>query len=104
MKKQILFTFVFLLAASVLAEDFVAPRQRKRRAPDSENPTVSNPVQGAIPQAIRTGRPLNLVNPFAPKIYGTGAAFVYHVPHDPFVPPPPQGKRATGFKLFSFEF
>lgn len=104
MKKQILFASVFLIAASAFAEDFVAPRQGRRRMQDSENVLPASPVQGAIPQALRTGRPWNAVNPFAPKSYGNGAAFVYHAANDPFVPPPAHGRRATGIKLFSFEF
>ncbi len=104
MKKPVLFAALLIIAGSAIAEDFVAPRQSRKRIPPSDESVQSNPVQGAIPQAVRTGRPLNLINPFAPKSYGTGVAFVSHLQADPFVQPGVQARRAVAFKLFAFEF
>lgn len=53
-------------------------------------------VAGVIPRAIRGGRPLQMLNPFAPAKYGTAEE---NVVLDPDVP-----GRANGIKLFSFTF
>jgi hypothetical protein len=59
--------------------------------------TLSQPaVSGVIPRAIRSGNPLEMLNPFAPAKYGTAEE---SVSFDPDVP-----GKADGIKLFSISF
>ena len=44
------------------------------------------PKEGAVQVAIRTGRPLQLINPAAPARYGTGQEHASHDPNDPGKP------------------
>lgn len=73
---------------------FVAPR-----APVS-NPTTIAPTPGAdgvVPRAIRSGNPLQMLNPFAPAEYGGGHDVVRHDDGDPYQNP-------RGIKLVAFTF
>ena len=54
------------------------------------------PTEGAIQEAVRTGRPLQMINPFAPVRYGSGHE---HASHDPQNPGKPKG-----IVLLSFSF
>jgi hypothetical protein len=53
-------------------------------------------VTGVIPRAIRSGNPLQMLNPFAPAKYGTAEE---NAVLDPDVP-----GRGDGIKLFSVSF
>jgi hypothetical protein len=53
-------------------------------------------VTGVIPRAIRSGNPLQMLNPFAPAKYGTAEE---ETVLDPDVP-----GRGDGIKLFSVSF
>jgi hypothetical protein len=44
------------------------------------------PKEGAVQVAIRTGRPLQLLNPLAPARYGTAEEHTSHEPKDPGKP------------------
>ena len=44
------------------------------------------PKEGAVQLAIRTGKPLQLINPLAPARYGTGEEHTSHEPKDPGKP------------------
>ena len=60
-------------------------------------PTEQKPeVTGVIPRAIRGGNPLQMLNPFAPAIYGSAAESTVL---DPDVP-----GQGDGIKLFSVSF
>ena len=52
-------------------------------------------VDGAIPRAIKSGQPLQMINPFAPKEYGDGYDNIT-VDKDK--------QKATGFSLFNLKF
>ena len=54
------------------------------------------PTEGAVQVAIRTGRPLQLLNPAAPARYGTAQEHVSHDPNDPGKP--------KGIVFFSWNF
>ncbi len=44
------------------------------------------PTEGAVQVAIRTGQPIQLINPAAPASYGDGNSRVSHDPKDPGKP------------------
>ena len=54
-------------------------------------------VDGAIARAVRSGQPLQMLNPLAPARYGDGSDMVSRVPDDP-------DQRPHGFRLLAFEF
>ena len=54
-------------------------------------------VDGSVVRAVRSGQPLQMVNPFAPASYGDGSDMVRHESDDP-------EQRPRGFKLLAFEF
>jgi hypothetical protein len=54
------------------------------------------PREGAVQVAIRTGRPLQLLNPLAPPRYGTAQEHTSHEPKDPGKP--------KGIVLFAWTF
>ena len=54
------------------------------------------PTEGSVQVAIRTGRPIQLINPAAPARYGTAQEHTSHDPKDPGKP--------KGFVLFAWSF
>ena len=54
-------------------------------------------IDGSVARATRSGNPLQMINPFAPKQYGDGTDVTRHEPDDPF-------QRPEGLKLFAVEF
>ena len=52
--------------------------------PPSAAPIV--PTEGAVQIALRTGQPIQLINPAAPAEYGNGNERVSHDPNDPGKP------------------
>ncbi len=68
----------------------VLPKPR----PPSAAPIV--PTEGAVQLAIRTGQPIQLINPAAPARFGNGQE---HVSHDPNNPGKPKG-----IVLFAWSF
>ena len=59
--------------------------------------TLSPRTDGVIPRAIRSGQPLQMINPFAPAAYGSGEENARHEPNDPYA-------RPQGLKLATVEF
>ncbi len=57
------------------------------------NPTIT--YGGAVGQALKTRRPLQLINPFAPASYGSAMG---NTSHDPLT------GQADGLKIFSIGF
>ena len=88
-----------LVTASALhAQDasFTAPngsKARARRAPVHLAPRTD----GVVPRAVRSGHPLQMVNPGAPVEYGDGQDMVRRETSDPY-------QRPQGIKLFVVEF
>ena len=62
---------------------------------------------GVIPRAMRSGNPLQLINPFAPAKYGNGSTMTSSATGQGSassrVPPGDDGRPET-FKIFSWEF
>lgn len=54
-------------------------------------------IDGSVTRAARSGNPLQMINPFAPKEYGDGTDVTRHEPDDAF-------QRPEGLKLFAVEF
>ena len=92
-----------LIAATVTpvvaAETFVAPetpkKQRQRPAP----PISKRDVDGVIPRAIRGGHPLQMLNPRAPRKYGTSQEAVSMDLTDFYHP-----EKWRGIKFFEIRF
>ena len=59
--------------------------------------TLTPTTDGVVPRAIRSGSPLQMLNPFAPASYGNGQDTVRREPTDPY-------GRPQGIKLVSLEF
>ena len=59
--------------------------------------TVAPRTDGVIPRAIRSGSPLQMINPFAPASYGGGQQVANHAPADPYGKP-------QGIKLATIDF
>ncbi len=59
--------------------------------------TLTPRTEGVVPRAVRSGQPLQMINPFAPAAYGNGQDVVRREPTDPYA-------RPQGIKLVAFEF
>ncbi len=68
--------------------------QLPKPRPPSAAPIV--PTEGAVQVAIRTGNPIQLINPAAPARYGNAQEHVSHDPNDPGKP--------KGIVLFAWSF
>jgi hypothetical protein len=68
--------------------------QLPKPRPPSAAPIV--PTEGAVQIAIRTGQPIQLINPVAPARFGNGQEHVSHDPNDPGKP--------KGIVLFAWSF
>src|SRR5437660_5321103 len=104
MKKSLLVLSLLAAASPLFAQDFVAPVAPHKHVPPPARVRPPVPFEGAIPRGFHSGHPLQMLNPFAPKEYGSGAELVYHEESDPFQRPPPKTPRAQGIKLFVIEF
>ena len=73
----------------------------RRIEAQSRTITTSTPqgtrIDGSVTRAARSGNPLQMINPFAPKQYGDGTDVTRHEPDDAF-------QRPEGLKLFAVEF
>lgn len=97
MKRHLLIAFCLALFAAPLAqaETFEVPLPRvDDPAEVTPRPTLPG-LDGSIPEAIRSGQPLQLINPLAPAEFGSGAENVSRAPDD---------GRPQGFILFGFLF
>ena len=54
-------------------------------------------IDGSVSRATRSGNPLQMINPFAPKEYGDGSDVTRREPEDPY-------QRAQGLRLFAVSF
>jgi hypothetical protein len=70
----------------------VLPKPRPTPAP----PVILAPTEGVVQVAIRTGNPIQLLNPAAPARYGNAHEHVTHDPADPGKP--------KGIALFAWTF
>ena len=74
---------------------------KQRRQPIIRNTppavAVAPRTDGIVPRAVRSGSPLQMINPFAPASYGSGEETVRRESNDPY-------GRAQGVKLVSIAF
>lgn len=73
---------------------FVAPRTP---APNAAAIAPTPGSDGVIPRAVRSGNPLQMINPFAPAEYGGGHDVVRHEDGDPY-----QNPRGIKFLAYTF--
>jgi hypothetical protein len=73
-------------------------RGKVQKPPLNERPAAAPivPTEGAVQLAIRTGRPIQLINPGAPAEYGNAQERVSHDPKNPGKP--------KGIVLFAWSF
>jgi hypothetical protein len=73
-------------------------RKVQKPPPRNERPAAARivPTEGAVQMAIRTGQPIQLINPAAPARFGNGQEHVSHDPNDPGKP--------KGMVLFAWSF
>ena len=84
-------------AAESVAQDRFIQQTRPPRVPPA--PAVAPPpaVDGVLPRMIRSGNPLQMLNPAAPPEYGYGQDMVSRNPTDPY-------QKPKGIRLFAIEF
>jgi hypothetical protein len=97
--KTLIISILVALVTSASAQSFRAPlgpQQPVRAMPTPPPISKRSEVQGVVPQALRGGNPIQMLNPWAPGRYGTWAE---HTVFDPDIP----GKW-KGIKLFEIVF
>jgi hypothetical protein len=101
MKTLIILATSVTLAASAFAQDdnLSAPAVSRRTIQAQPAPAT----EGALQRAARVGSPLELINPFAPKEYGSGRDFVANS-DTPQVSRPHSLAHPIGLRLFSIAF
>jgi hypothetical protein len=104
MKKLVVFAAAGMLAVSALAQgnagNIYAPYQ-----PKPLPPATGAHAEGSIQRGVRMGNVLQLINPFAPKEYGSGEEF--EVRHNIQQGQHTRARPATApmaWRLFSFSF
>src|SRR5262245_18193567 len=104
MKKIVLSVALATVSGTVLAQDpdrvrgelttttttttTTATGQIQRQLPPPRSPRAAPlvPTEGPVQAAIRTGKPLQMVNPAAPAQYGSGEQHASHDQKDPGKP------------------
>ena len=84
-------------ATAVHAQDASFNAPRKKNVPRTTSAHLAPRVDGVVVRAVRSGHPLQMINPGAPAEYGTGQDVVRHEANDPY-------QRPQGIKLFAVEF
>lgn len=101
--KKTLLTLLFLsCAAPLFAQSFTATI-RRAPAPEETRLAPPSPSEGALQRAARSGNPLQVLNPLAPREYGSGRDFVT-VERDPFQHPYGSVARPIAVRLVAAEF
>jgi hypothetical protein len=78
---------------------FVAPRPRApklRELPSDQQAAPSSGITGVVAEALKLRKPLEMVNPLAPKKYGDGQDSVTWDPDNP--------EKPKGIILFGFQW
>jgi len=98
--------FLLVLAAATLPcashaqqtnpdSGFVAPRQNKPKVETAADRPAATDISGIVAQAFRMKKPLEMINPLAPKKYG-GSQDVSWDPDNP--------EKPKGFILFGIQW
>ena len=86
-------------ATSIAAETYTTRATPDRRRPrERPAPPISQKpdVDGVVPRAVRGGNPLQMLNPRAPRKYGTSQEAITYDQNDP--------AKWRGIKFFEFRF
>jgi len=105
MKTLLMATMMLMgLVGSAFAQDFQARQGGRLALPISEDREViqeavptQEAIDGVVGMAIRTGQPLQMINPRAPKEFGNGEKMVSRNPANPRGP-------AEGIIILGFRF
>ena len=94
-------------SAAAFAEDIVFvkplidPKTKKIVKPEEPKIDEGSRTGGVVPRALRSGNPLQLINPFAPAKYGNGTNMTMSAAE----PGSSQAyERPIAIKVFSYEF
>jgi hypothetical protein len=91
----------------VFVKPLTEPSAKKKLEQKEPKIDEGSRTGGVIPRAIRSGNPLQLINPFAPAKYGNGSNMTSSTTGQGSassrVPPGDPGTSET-FKIFSWEF
>ena len=88
---------------TITTRDNNAAVTRRLRRIESNTHTITTAVpqgsriDGSVTRTVRSQNPLQMINPFAPKEYGSGTDVTFHEPDDAF-------QRPEGLRLFAVEF
>ncbi len=101
MRGWTILVLTFGLAASCLAQDFIAPRQPRRELTPPPKPITpldpDSAVEGVVAAAFQMKEPWQLINPMAAKGYGDGR---YLTSWDPNDEGKPKGFIIFGWRLW----
>jgi hypothetical protein len=95
-------------SAAAFAEDIVFvkplidPKTKKVVKPEEPKIDEGSRTGGVVPRALRSGNPLQLINPFAPAKYGNGTNMTMNAPTEQGSSQP--AERPIAIKVFSYEF
>ena len=91
----------------IFVKPLVEPSAKKKLEQKEPKIDEGSRTGGVVPRAIRSGNPLQLINPFAPAKYGNGSNMTTEATGQgsasSVVAPGEPGKPET-FKIFSWEF
>ena len=89
----------------VFVKPLIEPNARKKLEKEKAEPKIDEGSRtgGVVPRALRSGNPLQLINPFAPAKYGNGTNMTISAA-DQGTTGPTENDRPTTIKVFSYEF
>ena len=101
MKKIWLAVSLMIVGSALHGQDFTA---RQHRVPRGAAPkiAVQPAVDGVVQKAVRSGNPLQMLNPLAPREYGDGRECVYYDDGDLLQNRHGHEPRPKGIRLFAF--
>ena len=104
MKKTLLIAFLCAVALPAYSQTFSARYGRRGQRPPT--PAIQPSTEGSLQKAVKAGgNPLQLINPKAPREYGSGAdVVVYTSGSDPSQSGRNTVERPTAVRLLSFYF
>lgn len=87
----------------VFVKPLIDPKVKTKKKAKEEEPKIDEGSRtgGVVPRAIRSGNPLQLINPFAPAKYGNGTNMTMSTTEPGSLDP---SERPIAIKVFSYEF
>jgi hypothetical protein len=87
----------------VFVKPLIDPKDKKIQKPEEPKIDEGSRTGGVVPRAIRSGNPLELINPFAPARYGNGSNMTMSATA-PGSSRSQDYERPIAIKVFSYEF